>query len=177
MEGLYRKYGSPTTEPVVRLDNGPLQPNVPSTAVLPMWLGKPSEEFLASEAQLLLTDFGEAYFPSTENRYESRTPLAFAPPEACFEPERSLSFSSDIWTLACAIWLILGQRPLFEDILVTQDDITAEQVDVLGKLPSEWWEKWNERHEYYNEEGEPNQDQDVRSWDDRFETHIQNRTA
>ncbi|OGM42246.1 hypothetical protein ABOM_009051 [Aspergillus bombycis] len=148
-------------------------PNVPSTAILPMWLGKPCEEFSVSEAQLLLSDFGEAYLPFTGNRCESRTPLAFAPPEARFEPERNLSFSSDIWTLACAIWLILGQRPLFEDILATQDDITAEQVDVLGRLPSEWWEKWNERLEYFNEDGEPNEDRDVRSWDDRFETHIQ----
>ncbi|KAB8201510.1 kinase-like protein [Aspergillus parasiticus] len=151
IEELYQRYGTPTTEPA----------NVPPTAILPMWLGKPCEEFSASEVQLLLTDFGEAYSPSTENRRESRTPLAFAPPEARFEPERNLSFSSDIWTLACAIWLILGQRPLFEDILATQDDITAEQVDVLGKLPLEC------------EEGEPNQDRDVRSWDNRFEAHIQ----
>ncbi|KAE8313934.1 kinase-like protein [Aspergillus transmontanensis] len=173
IEELYQRYGTPTTEPVVRLDNRPLQANVPPTAILPMWLGKPCEEFSASEVQLLLTDFGEAYSPSTENRRESRTPLAFAPPEARFEPERNLSFSSDIWTLACAIWLILGQRPLFEDILATQDDITAEQVDVLGKLPLEWWEKWNEKHEYFSEEGEPNQDRDVRFWDNRFEAHIQ----
>lgn len=84
----------PTTEPVVRLDSRPLQPNVPSTAILPMWLGKPCEELSASEVQLLLTDS-----PSTENRCEIRTPLAFAPPEARFEPERSLSFSSDIGQL------------------------------------------------------------------------------
>ncbi|KOC13230.1 hypothetical protein AFLA70_57g003811 [Aspergillus flavus AF70] len=96
---LYHRYGMPTTEPVVRLDSRPLQPNVPSTAILPMWLGKPCEELSASEVQLLLTDFGEAYSPSTENRCEIRTPLAFAPPEARFEPERSLSFSSDIGQL------------------------------------------------------------------------------
>lgn len=108
-----------------------------------------------------------------ERQRESHTPLSVAPPESFFESNRNLDFSSDIWTLACAIWSILGQRPLFEDILATQDDITAEQVDTLGKLPSEWWSKWRARYEYFNEYGEPNKDRQVRSWEDRFEKHIQ----
>lgn len=71
------------------------------------------------------------------------------------------------------MWIILGQRPLFEDILATPDDITAEQVDTLGQLPRRWWEKWEARHEYFDESGDPNQGRQVRTWDDRFETHIQ----
>ncbi|KAK9238400.1 kinase-like protein, partial [Lipomyces kononenkoae] len=161
---LYRKYGAPTLEPVVRLDSQPIDRRVPSNAATPIWLGKASEEFSSSEVKVVLTDFGEAYSPSTECRYESHVPLPFAPPEVCFEPQRSLSFSSDIWTLACAIWAILGQRPLFEEILATQDDITAEQVDVLGNLPPEWWAKWDARHEYFGEMGEPNSDRHVRTW-------------
>lgn len=121
----------------------------------------------------MLGDFGEAYRPLTEHRCGSRAPLSFVPPEARFEPERGLSFSADIWTLACSIWIILGQRPLFEDILATSDDITAEQVDTLGKLPPRWLEKWEARHEYFNESGEPNPGRHVRSWEDRLEKHIQ----
>jgi serine/threonine-protein kinase SRPK3 len=173
IEQLYGKYGAPASEPVVRLDGQPLEPGVPSNAAPPIWLGKPSEEFSPSKVKVLLTDFGEAYSPSTECRYDSRAPLSLVPPEVRFEPERGLYFSSDIWTLACAIWAILGQRPLFEDILATQDDITAEQVDVLGRLPPEWWEKWEARHEYFADRGEPNQGRHVRSWEDRFESHIQ----
>jgi hypothetical protein len=71
------------------------------------------------------------------------------------------------------IWIILGQRPLFEDILATPDDITAEHVDTLGKLPSRWWGKWEARDEYFDESGEPNQGRQVRSWKDCFEKHIQ----
>lgn len=99
--------------------------------------------------------------------------MSFVPPEARFEPECGLSFSADIWTLACSIWIILGQRPLFEDILATPDDITAEQIDTRGNLPLRWWEKWATRHEYFDESGKPNQDRQVRSWEDRFEKHIQ----
>jgi len=173
IEQLYEKYGSPASVPVRRLDGQPLESAVPSRVVPPIWLGKASEEFSSAESKVLLGDFGEAYRPLTEHRCASHAPLSFVPPEARFEPERGLSFSADIWTLACSIWIILGQRPLFEDILATSDDITTEQIDTLGKLPLRWLEKWEARHEYFNESGEPNPGRQVRSWEDRFKKHIQ----
>ncbi|KAK2766303.1 hypothetical protein FQN54_007820 [Arachnomyces sp. PD_36] len=173
MEQFYTKFGRPSTQPVARLDGEALTPNVPSSATPPIWLGKASEEFSLSDARVFLSDFGEAYSPSTESRYESHAPFSVAPPEARFELKRGLSFSSDVWTLGCAIWAILGQRPLFDDFLATQDDITAEQIDVLGELPPEWRIEWGARHEYFSESGEPRPDRHVRSWDDRFEAHIQ----
>ncbi|KAJ5950798.1 uncharacterized protein N7479_009211 [Penicillium vulpinum] len=174
IEELYEKYGSPTLEPVIRFDGQPIkESSIPSSVVPPIWLGKASEEFSLPESRVLLSDFGEAYRPSIEYRYSSHTPISFTPPEARFDPECGLSFSADIWTLACSIWIILGQRPLFEDILATPDDITAEQVDTRGKLPLRWWEKWAARHRYFDESGKPNQGRQVRSWEDRFEKHIQ----
>ncbi|CAI7574136.1 unnamed protein product [Penicillium glandicola] len=173
IEQLYEKYSSPAPEPVIRHDGESLGPGVPSSVVPPIWLGKASEEISPSESSVLLGDYGEAYRPSTEDRYHSHAPLSFVPPEALFEPERSLSFSADIWSLACSIWIILGQRPLFDDILATADDITAEQVDALGSLPLRWWEKWEARHEYFDKNGKPNEGRQVISWDDRFERHIQ----
>ncbi|KAH8427676.1 uncharacterized protein LDX57_005386 [Aspergillus melleus] len=173
IEELYGKYGAPSSEPVVRQDGKPLGHNIPHEAILPLWLGKPSEKMTSPEASILLSDFGEAFLASTEDRYESHAPIAFAPPEAVFEPNKPLSFPSDIWTLACSIWSILGQRPLFEEILATQDDITAEQIDVLGGLPLEWWNQWQGRHEYFDEDGKSRSDRHIRSWEDRFESHIQ----
>ncbi|CAG8098066.1 unnamed protein product [Penicillium olsonii] len=173
IEELYGKYGSPALEPVIRFDGQPLDSSVPSSFVPPIWLGKASEEFSLPESRVLLSDFGEAYRPSAERRYSSHAPMSFMPPEGRFEPECGLSFPADIWTLACSIWTILGQRPIFEDILATPDDIAAEQVDTLGKLPLRWWEKWAARHEYFEESGRPNQGRQVRSWEDRFAKHIQ----
>jgi serine/threonine-protein kinase SRPK3 len=173
VEQVYSKFGEPYSQPVVRLDGKALTANVPPKATPPIWLGKASETFSPSDVRVLLADFGEAYLPSTECRHESHTPLSAAPPEVRFELQRGLSFSSDVWTLACAIWAILGQRPLFDEFLATQDDITAEQIDVLGGLPLEWWEKWETRYEYFSGPGEPKADRHVRSWEDRFESHIQ----
>lgn len=173
IEELYEHYGSPAPEPVLRFDGQPLEPSVPSSAIPPIWLGKASEDLSLSEAKVLLSDFGEAYRPSTEHRCSSHAPMSFMPPEARFEPECGLSFSADIWTLACSMWVILGQRPLFEDILATPDDITAEQVDTRGQLPLQWWGKWVARDQYFDGSGKPNEDRHVRSWEDRFEKHIQ----
>jgi serine/threonine protein kinase len=170
---LYERYGSPAPEPVTRFDGQPLESSVPFSVVPPIWLGKACEDFTPSECNILLSDFGEAYRPLTEHRCSSQAPFSFVPPEARFEPEQGLSFPADIWSLACSIWIILGQRPLFEDILATPDDITAGQVDTLGNLPTRWWKIWEARHEYFDESGTPNQGRQVRSWDDRFETHIQ----
>jgi serine/threonine protein kinase len=76
-EQLYEKYGAPEFDPVVRLDGNPLPlpPGVPSHGIMPIWLGKASEEISLPETRILLTDFGEAFAPSKETKSESRTPL------------------------------------------------------------------------------------------------------
>ncbi|EAW11016.1 protein kinase domain protein [Aspergillus clavatus NRRL 1] len=170
---LYEKYGAPVSETVVRLDGKPLLPGVPNHSIVPIWLGKASEDLTLSQAGIILTDFGEAYAPSVEKRHWSHTPLAVRPPEVRFEPTIPLSFPSDIWTLACSIWSTVAQRPLFENFLATEDYITREQIDTLGKLPAAWWEKWEARREYFTEEGSSLKMDSVRSWDDRFEDSVQ----
>lgn len=142
-----------------------------------MWLGKKCPEYTPSEAQLLLTDFGESFSPLTENRYDLNCAAAIRPPEVRFAPAKQpLSFSHDIWSLACTIWEIFTECRLFEPFFASLDDITAEQVIVLGKLPPDLWEKWEARHEYFSETGEyikPNRKLSSVSWEDRFEKHIQ----
>ncbi|KKK22350.1 hypothetical protein AOCH_002883, partial [Aspergillus ochraceoroseus] len=100
LKQLYEKYGEPELDPVVCLNGNPLPPGVPSHGIAPIWLGEASERITLSETRILLTDFGEAFSPSKEGKYESRTPLVIRPPEARFEANDPLSFSSDIWTLA-----------------------------------------------------------------------------
>ncbi|KAI2843153.1 hypothetical protein CBS11350_5432 [Aspergillus niger] len=171
-EQLYERYGAPELDPVVHLDGKPLPPGVPSHGIAPIWLGEPSEKVTLPEARVLLTDFGEA-FSSKEARYISLTPLVNRPPEARFEPNKPLSFSSDIWTLACTIWTIIAQRPLFEGFLATEDYMTREHVDTLGILPPEWWKRWEARSESFTEDGRPTKRNPYRSWSDRFEDSVQ----
>ncbi|XP_044716986.1 kinase [Hirsutella rhossiliensis] len=96
------------------------------------------------EARLLLSDFGESFYPSREKRtgHECHAPRPVMPPEAYFEPDEALSFPSDIWTLACAIWSILTPRALFDATLATAHDITSQQVDKVGPLPADWWNRF-----------------------------------
>lgn len=128
---------------------------------------------MLSNAKLMLVDFGVAFRPSEELRLQSYTPLEIRPPEARFEPTTPLSFASDIWSLACTIWAILGQRSLFDSLLASKDDIACEQVDALGFLPLEWWEKWEARSRKFTQAGELVEGRSVWSWDQRFEDSIQ----
>ncbi|KAJ5934359.1 hypothetical protein N7466_003906 [Penicillium verhagenii] len=173
VEGLYKKYGEPEFEEIRRFDGQPLPPNIPPQAVLPIWLGEASEKLTLPEAKILLSDFGEAFLPSKQQRFESHTPLVGRPPEARFEPHKPLSFPSDIWSLGCSLWSIIGQSSLFDGILVTEDSITCEQLDALGMLPPEWWLKWEGRHSRFTEDGKRINLDDYRSWEDRFEQHMQ----
>ncbi|RAH84637.1 kinase-like protein [Aspergillus japonicus CBS 114.51] len=175
METYIWKYGAPEREPVICLDGKPLPPGVPSHAVVLIWLGAASEKITLPEARTLLTDFGEAFSCSNskELKYESRTPLVIRSPEARVEPDKPLSYASDIWTLACTTWSIIAQRLLFEEFVATEDDMTREHVDTLGILPLEWWKKWEARREKFTEDGRPINRNPFRSWRDRFEDSVQ----
>ncbi|CAP93531.1 Pc16g08610 [Penicillium rubens Wisconsin 54-1255] len=175
LEELYKKYGEPAFEAIRRFDGQPLPRNIPSRAVLPMWLGEASDKTELPEAKILLADFGEAFSPTKQKRFESHTPLVGRPPEARFEPHKPLSFPSDIWSLGCSLWEIIGQNSLFDGMFATADSITCEQVDALGILPVEWWYKWEGRHGKFAEDGTPinREGNPHRSWEVRFEKDIQ----
>ncbi|PYH90636.1 kinase-like protein [Aspergillus ellipticus CBS 707.79] len=151
-EQLYDQYGQPHLEPIVPLDNKPLPEGVPTHAVLPIWLGKDSEQVMLSEARIFLTDFGESFMPSITERHYSNTPTTLVPPEVYFLPQQSLTFPSGIWTLACTLWTMLGQRTLFEGFHPSNDFMIKEHVDALGRLPEEWWKEWNARGRWFTEE-------------------------
>lgn len=173
LDQLYKQYGGPEPEPVVHMDGKALPPGVPSHGILPIWLGEASENITLKEASILLTDFGEAFSYPKSLRYISHTPLPIRPPETRFEPTKPLSPSSDIWSLACTIWSIIAQRPLFESFFATEDLVTREQVDTLGILPPEWWKRWEGRQDKFTGDGMPINRNPFRSWEDRFEDSIQ----
>ncbi|EER38518.1 protein kinase [Histoplasma capsulatum H143] len=121
-------------------------------------------------------DFGEALAPSSDVRLgeNCHTPLAMRPPEARFEPQSPLSFSADIWSLATTIWEILGMKAIFSSEFITADEIVSQQIDVLGPMLLDWWERWDERGQFFNQDGHPREDRDV--WpriDEAFEEGVQ----
>ena len=160
IEELYEEYGEPETVAITERNKQPLPVNIPAKAVLPLYLGKAAEEFSLSDAQVLLSDFGEAFSPGHTERLgqDCHTPLAMHPPEARFAPQSPLSYSADIWSLAFAIWEIIGMKAIFSSEFATADDIFAQQIDALGasSLLSEWWEAWEQRSNFFSSSSNKN---------------------
>ncbi|KAK2792243.1 hypothetical protein FQN52_003720 [Onygenales sp. PD_12] len=165
IEQLYKKYGKPETVTITQCNKDPLPPNAPAKAVLPLYLGKKAEEFTLSEvgSGVLLSDFGEAFEPALDLRQgkDCHTPLAFRAPEAHFEPQAPLSYPSDVWGLAIAIWEILGMKAIFSLEYTDTNKIISQHIDVLGPLPFPWWESWKERDLFFDGNGNPKEDRDV----------------
>ncbi|KAK0656685.1 kinase-like domain-containing protein [Cercophora newfieldiana] len=176
VEELYVKFGAPKLELVVRSDGKPTSsvPGVPPYVVQPVRFGIPNDKVTLGEVKLLLTDFGVAFRPSEKSRFQSYTPLALRPPEAFFEPATPLSFASDIWSLGCVIFELLSHRSLINgNFLAPQDDITAQQVHLQGRLPPEWWDKWELRAKWFDESGKPlSNERDVWLWDRRVDEWV-----
>ncbi|KAJ5699839.1 hypothetical protein N7536_002852 [Penicillium majusculum] len=103
---LYERFGEPKLEAVIRIDGNLLSEGVPANVYVPGWFGACSDDIILGEEKIIINDFGESFNPH-------KTLSILQPPEARFFDE-PLSFASDIWTLACTIWEIFGQRPLFE---------------------------------------------------------------
>ncbi|KID74804.1 SRSF protein kinase 1 [Metarhizium brunneum] len=175
-EELLEHCGEPEQEPVQTFGDKPIPSGVPPVATLPVWFPMERIDKLPlSEADIVLADFGESYRPSQESKFECCTPVHFRPPESRFEPTKPKSFSSDIWTLACTVWATLAQRSLFEVFWGTEDDVTGMQVETLGKLPDEWWEKWDAHSEGFTEDGQLIRVEDgpMCTFDHQFEDTIQ----
>lgn len=173
---LYGQYDSPEPELVVREDEQTLpSPGVPAHVYTPIWMGKPSNKISLGESKLLLADFGTAFCPDEESRFDSYTPLEIRPPEARFEPTKPLAFASDVWSLGCMIWAILGVKPFLGAWLFGPESAAAAQIDALGPMPDEWWEKWEARTktESFDGNGKPKPGRGVWTFEQRFEDSIQ----
>lgn len=137
-----KKYGKPDVEPISRADGKTLTKNIPTHAVVPLYLGKNARDFTLSDVRgFMLSDFGEAFSPQHEERLGKDCHMAVArrPPEAMFEPDRPLSYPSDVWSLATAIWETVGMKFIFSES-EPEDEVIAEQIDVFGAetFPPSW---------------------------------------
>lgn len=175
-EELRERWGEPEEEQVETDDDKPVLDavGIPSLATLPAFFGKNSDELSLSDAAILLADFGTSFCPSQETRFTFPTSPHCRPPEDRFEPEQPRSFPSEIWTLACSIWAVIGQRSLFETYFCSNDRTTAQQVEALGRLPPEWWARWENRSKYFTEDGQLLRNRRVASLDAEFDSAIQN---
>jgi serine/threonine protein kinase len=108
----------------------------------------------SSEAvRLKICDFGEAFLwddkPVTTRL---NTPCVYAAPEIIFHDR--VSPGVDVWALAVLMHMVLsGGSLLFNSYNGIKKEVLREMVLTLGKLPDRWWTKWEDRSEYFDEDG------------------------
>lgn len=151
VDEIYQKFHPPQETRVHRVDGAPLGPGAPSYSVVPVWLGTCCQD--VSDPRVCIADFGESWL-NTENlpREDLHTPVLYLPPETTFAKD-SIGFPADIWTLACSIHEIMGERSLFEGFLADRDHFISEMISTLGPLPQDWWQTWEARGEFFSEDG------------------------
>ena len=150
IDELYHRLGEPERTPITRVDGASLGPEVPSYSVQPAYVGIASDE--VTDPRIKIADFGEAFFADTAKGHNLHTPILFRPPELYFSKDQ-LGLPADVWTLACTLYEILGERPLFGGLMPDSDDLIAEMISTLGPLPQHWWDSWRKRSEFFLEDG------------------------
>ncbi|KAJ3479921.1 hypothetical protein NLG97_g8190 [Lecanicillium saksenae] len=130
IDQFYAKYGKPELVEAIRCDGQPLPPGCPAKAVIPLSLSGPAESCTLNEAKLTLRDFGSAFSPAEQEHLgkDCHTPPPYRAPKATFEPDKPLYFASDIWSLATALWEIIGMKAVFSTDYVSADEIIAQHV-------------------------------------------------
>ncbi|PWY94617.1 SR protein-specific kinase Dsk1 [Aspergillus sclerotioniger CBS 115572] len=147
-EELYHSLGEPRRFPVERLDKRSNGPEAPKYCVPPAMIFQSSEN--VTDARVLISDFGEAFFEN-EERKDLCTPILILAPELFFH-ER-LGRAIDVWSLGCTLYEVLDERTLFEGFMPDQDHMIAEMISALGDLPQRWWDQWQLKTDFFLEDG------------------------
>ncbi|KAI4256774.1 MAG: hypothetical protein L6R42_006032 [Xanthoria sp. 1 TBL-2021] len=155
-ESSYAKLPPPETEPIRRFDGAPLSTSVPSHAVPAIQCGEACED--TTDANVLISDFGEAYLATGPPPPYLHTPYEYCPPEPLLNRTPPTTpppngKATDIWTLACTLVKILGRSPLFGGACPDADDVMAEIISALGLPPPEIWTSWAQRAEFFDDDG------------------------
>ena len=46
-------------------------------------------------------------------------------------------------------------KAIFSGECYSADELASQQIDILGPVPRDWWERWNERGEFFDVNGHP----------------------
>ncbi|KAF2788056.1 kinase domain-containing protein [Melanomma pulvis-pyrius CBS 109.77] len=147
-DDIYACLGHPVKEGLFRKDGKPLENCAPAYTVHPADLSLLEARFLLSK--VLIIDFGQAYFHDNPPSFTT-SPSQFSSPENLFR--QGVCPSSDIWALGCNIFEISAGYTLFKALFLPRQDVMRDMVAMLGKLPTRFWEAWEERLQYFDEDG------------------------
>ncbi|TPX07214.1 uncharacterized protein E0L32_010917 [Thyridium curvatum] len=134
----------------VRTESGEDPPDFsPRYLTLPADTWRLSDKYLTD--QICVIDFGECY-PMSSPPADLGIPENYLPPEVLLGHDKAIGPACDLWALACTLFEIRQQIPLFYMIPDT-DELLAEMVRFFGKLPQSWWDSWEARKDYFDDKG------------------------
>ncbi|KAL3425199.1 serine/threonine-protein kinase SRPK3 [Phlyctema vagabunda] len=156
-DGLIRQLGKPNTEPLVTISGNSPAPSGPKYLVESLSLDRLDARFISDQVSII--DFGESYDIESPPGDLGIT-ASFRSPELLFD--NNIGIGCDLWTLACTIFEIRTRVPLFENFMDDDDEVIAQMVPLLGRLPEPWWSAWEARGTWYEEDGTPLVNPDTR---------------
>ncbi|KAI6772986.1 hypothetical protein HG530_003944 [Fusarium avenaceum] len=146
---LLSQIGQPS-EITVKTESGEEIPSsCPKYLVQPADITRLSNEFLTDE--ICVIDFGESYKFSSPPK-DLGIPENYLPPEVLLELPDAIGPACDLWALGCTLFEIREQLPLFY-MIYDKDELLSEMVRFFGKLPDDWWAKWEAREDYFDHDG------------------------
>ncbi|KAF2110418.1 kinase domain-containing protein [Lophiotrema nucula] len=149
-DDLYACLGQPVQEKLLRKDGKSLDRCAPPYTVHPGDLSLLEPLFLLSK--VLIIDFGQAYFLDKPPP-SSTSPSQFSAPENLFR--QGVSTATDLWALGCNTFEICAGYTLFKALFLPRQDVMQDIVAMLGRFPDRYWKVWEERVQYFDEEGKP----------------------
>lgn len=134
----------------VQMESGEdLPASSPRYLVPPADISRLGNEFLTEE--ICVIDFGESFKFSSPPE-DLGIPENYLPPEILLECPDTIGPACDLWALGCTLFEIREQLPLFY-MIYDKDELLSEMVRFFGKLPEDWWAKWEARGEYFDKDG------------------------
>ncbi|EIN04031.1 kinase-like protein [Punctularia strigosozonata HHB-11173 SS5] len=149
---VYAQLGLPRTEVVRTFDGSPPGLHAATKLVESAKLSRLADLSLVEE-HVTIIDFGQSYFIRDPPKdYEPATAIHYQSPEMRFDDH--IGPETDVWSLGCAIFEIRSGYPLFEPFFGSED-IMRQTVQTLGRLPDPWWNSFEERVWWFEDDGEP----------------------
>jgi serine/threonine-protein kinase SRPK3 len=156
-QDLQKYLGEPYKRPLLSRDGLP----VPSTPHKPKYVVASPEPLELLQLCLRspeaigvkICDFGESFLWDVEPVVTRlNTPCIYAAPEIIFHDR--VSPAVDVWALAVLIHMVLSRGSLlFCSYYGIKQEVSREMVLTLGKFPDRWWTRWEDRSQYFDEDG------------------------
>ena len=148
-DDLAKTFGCPQTQPI-KARHTRESSHAPPYAVWPLGFSKIDSNLLDGSA--IMSDFSESFF-ACDPPQALGIPLGFAAPELLFDDNSRPTSAVDIWALACCIFNIRAGTGPFYPCVSPRNDVLQQMVVLLGKLPDPWWQAWESRSTYFEEDG------------------------